>query len=118
MFLHLLSCFSKLYYSTILLSRVLSSSSNEPIGIFSYSRGFKKCFDAFYLSQEIQLRKPNSDIYNFVLDTHKLFPKECLFIDDTIENTETAKQLGIHIWNINPKTEDIIDLFNIRKELF
>ena len=81
-------------------------------------RRFKNCFDAFYLSQEIQIRKPNSDIYKYVLDTHNLIPEECLFVDDTFENTESAKQLKIHIWNINPKTEDIIDLFSTRKELF
>ena len=79
---------------------------------------FKNCFDAFYLSQEIHLRKPNTDIYSFVLDTHNLIPEECFFIDDTFENTESAKQLGIHIWNINPKREDIIELFSKRKELF
>ena len=30
-----------------------------------YNR-FKNCFDAFYFSQEIHLRKPNPDIYEFV----------------------------------------------------
>ena len=89
----------------------------ENMTLERYNR-FKNCFDAFYLSQEIHLRKPNSDIYNFVLDTHDLIPNECLFIDDTQENTETAKTLGIHSWNINPKTEDITDLFSLKKELF
>lgn len=79
---------------------------------------FQKCFEAFYLSQEIHFRKPNAAIYDFVLNTHHLKVEECIFIDDTSENTDTAKKLGIHIWNINPKTEDIINLFSIHKELF
>ena len=79
---------------------------------------FKNCFDAFYLSQEIHLRKPNSEIYNFVLDTHQINPKEILFIDDTKENTESAKKIGIHSWNIIPKKEDIVDLFILKKDLF
>ncbi len=79
---------------------------------------FKNCFDAFYFSQEIHLRKPNSDIYNFVLDKHKINPTESLFIDDTKENTDSAKKLGIHTWNIIPKKEDVVDLFNIKKNLF
>lgn len=79
---------------------------------------FKNCFDAFYFSQEIHLRKPNLDIYEFVLDTHTILPNESLFIDDTKENTESAKQLGIHTWNIIPKKEDIVDLFKIKKNLF
>jgi len=89
----------------------------ENMTIEMYKR-FQKCFDAFYLSQEINFRKPNSDIYEFVLNKHQLKAKECFFIDDTSENTETAKQLGIHTWNINPKTEDVINIFTIKKELF
>ncbi len=89
----------------------------ENMSLERYNR-FKNCFDAFYLSQEINFRKPNSDIYNFVLGRHNLIPNECLFIDDTHENTEKANILGIHTWNLNPKTEDIIDLFSIKKELF
>ncbi len=79
---------------------------------------FKTCFAAFYLSHEINLRKPDSNIYEFVLKTHKLNPEDCLFIDDTKENTEAACAMGIHIWNLNPSKEDIIDLFTIKKELF
>lgn len=107
-------------YQLILLSNTNDlhiKKVNESMGLSKFKR-FKKCFDNFYLSQEIHLRKPNSDIYNFVLNTHNLFPNECLFIDDTFENTKSAKQLGIHTWTINPKTEDIIDLFRTRKELF
>ncbi len=89
----------------------------ENMGLERYLR-FQKCFDAFYLSQEIHFRKPNIDIYEFVLNTHKLTPNDCLFIDDTKENTDTAKELGIYTWNINPATEDVINLFTIKKELF
>ena len=89
----------------------------ENMTLERYNR-FKNCFDAFYLSHEIHFRKPNFDIYEFVLNTHTLKPEECLFIDDTLENTESAKKMGIHTWNINPKTEDVINLFSIHKELF
>ena len=72
---------------------------------------FKKCFEKFYLSHEIHLRKPNQDIYNFVLNENKLLPQETFFIDDTKENTITANALGIKVWNINPTCEDVVDLF-------
>lgn len=74
---------------------------------------FKNCFDAFYFSQEIHLRKPNSDIFEFVLNTHKINPEECFFIDDTKENTESAKKLGIQTWNLIPGNEDVINLFKL-----
>jgi len=79
---------------------------------------FKSCFDAFYLSHEINLRKPNSDIFEFVLNKHQLKPEECLFIDDVLENTKAAETLGIHVWNLEPAREDVIDLFTTNKALF
>ena len=79
---------------------------------------FRSCFDAFYLSQEINLRKPEPSIYQYVLEKHDLKPEEILFIDDTKENTDAASTLGIHTWNIDPKTEDVTQLFEIKKELF
>jgi len=83
-----------------------------------YYETFKDCFDVFYLSHEIQLRKPNANIFEFVLSQNKLNPKECLFIDDNKDNIDTAIKLGINTWNIDPKTEDIIDLFKIENDLF
>lgn len=79
---------------------------------------FKNCFDVFYLSQEIHLRKPNADIFEFVLKENNLIANECLFIDDTKENTDTADRLGLHTWNIDETSEDVINLFKIKKELF
>ena len=73
---------------------------------------FKKCFEKFYLSHEIHLRKPNEGIYKFVLNTNRLVPEETFFIDDTEENTITASTLGIKVWNINPTCEDVVDLFS------
>lgn len=76
---------------------------------------FKSQFEQFYLSHEINLRKPNKDIYEFVLSENRLKPEETIFIDDTKENTDTAAQLGIHVWNIDPAKEDVVDLLS-RKE--
>jgi putative hydrolase of the HAD superfamily len=106
-------------YQLILLSNTNDLHIEKVIENMTLKRflRFKNCFDAFYLSQEIHLRKPNIDIYNFILDTHKINPKEILFIDDSKENTESAKKLGIHTWNIIPKKEDIVDLFFLKKDL-
>ncbi len=79
---------------------------------------FKDCFDKFYLSHEINLRKPDIDIYEFVLNENNLKADECLFIDDTKDNTDTASSLGIHVWNIDETKQDVVDLFTINSELF
>ncbi|WP_445738627.1 HAD family hydrolase [Mariniflexile sp.] len=79
---------------------------------------FKNCFDEFYLSHEINLRKPNRAIFDFVLNENKLIANECLFIDDNKDNCKTAAQLGIETWHINPETEDVSNLFKIKSGLF
>ncbi|GHA34788.1 haloacid dehalogenase [Salinimicrobium marinum] len=79
---------------------------------------FTNCFDEFYLSQEINMRKPEPSIYEYVLKKHDLKPEETLFIDDTKENTDAAAELGIKTWNIDPVKEDVTQLFEIKKELF
>ncbi|MFH6604212.1 HAD family hydrolase [Maribacter algicola] len=71
---------------------------------------FKNCFEKFYLSQEIGLRKPNADIFEFVLDENGLKTDETFFIDDSKENTDAAEKLGIRCWNLQVGEEDIVDL--------
>jgi len=71
---------------------------------------FKNCFEKFYLSQEIHLRKPNAEIFEFVLNENGLKAEETFFVDDTKENTDAAEKLGIHCWNLQVGKEDVIDL--------
>ena len=71
---------------------------------------FKSCFEKFYLSHEIHLRKPSQDIFEFVLQKNSLIAEETFFIDDTEEHTVTAKKLGIKTWNLIPGKEDVVDL--------
>ena len=71
---------------------------------------FKSCFEGFYLSHEIKMRKPNTEIYEYVLGQNALAPEETLFIDDTKENTDSAKKLGIRCWNLLVGEQDIIEL--------
>jgi putative hydrolase of the HAD superfamily len=76
---------------------------------------FKSCFEKFYLSHEIHLRKPNADIYEFVLSENQLKPDETFFIDDTKVNTDAASAIGIKTWNIDPRNEDITNLTSMIK---
>lgn len=105
-------------YKLILLSNTNEIHINWVKEKVSFYEEFKSCFDQFYLSHEINLRKPNEDIYQFVLKQNNLKAEECLFIDDTKDNTDTASKLGIHIWNIDETKENVIDLFSIKEDLF
>ena len=52
-------------------------------------------FDHCYLSYQMKLMKPSTDIFRAVLRNEKTFASECLFVDDGARNVATASQLGM-----------------------
>ena len=62
------------------------------------------------------MRKPDAEIYNFLMNNHELAAKHTLFVDDKKENTDAALALGLHVWNLQVGQEDVVDLFT-KKEL-
>lgn len=115
-FLKKLKAYSK--YKLILLSNTNDLHISYIKKNVSFYEEFKSCFDAFYLSHEINLVKPNHDIFEFVLNENKLAAKECLFIDDNKDNIDAANTLNFNTWHINPESEDVINLFESKKTLF
>lgn len=109
---------NKSKYKLILLSNTNALHIDYVKRNVAFYEDFKNCFDVFYLSHEINLSKPNQDIFEFVLTKNKLNADECLFIDDNEANCKTAKALGIHIWHIDPETEDVSNLFEVKSDLF
>ena len=63
-------------------------------------------FEHDYYSHLMGMRKPNKDIFEFVLNKHQLNPEETLFIDDSPQHLETAKQLGLHT-HLMLRSEDL-----------
>lgn len=57
---------------------------------------FDSYFKHAYYSHEIGLRKPNADIYEYVLNDAQLIAEETVFIEDTPHNLVNAKAVGIH----------------------
>lgn len=82
----------------------------QKTGITFYS-DFYKCFEKVYFSFEVGIRKPNPEIYNYLLKNHGLQAKQTLFIDDKKENTDAAAALGFQVWNLQVGKEDVVDLF-------
>ena len=105
-------------YKLILLSNTNELHINYIKENISFYNDFKNCFDAFYLSHEINLVKPNQDIFNFVLNENNIKAKNCLFIDDNEANINSANTMNINTWHINPENEDVVNLFETNKHLF
>jgi len=66
-------------------------------------------FDAVYYSHLIRLRKPDRDIYEYVLADAELLPGQSVFIDDLPENVQAAQAVGIP-GILKTPDEDILDL--------
>ncbi len=101
-------------YRLFLLSNTNALHITHVSKIMGFDRfnRFKSSFEQFYLSHEIQLRKPNPEIYQFVLDKNGLRADETFFVDDNKENIEGAKKMGIQCWNLEVGNEDIINLIS------
>jgi len=82
------------------------------LGNTFYNR-FIACFDKIYYTHEIHLRKPDKEIFEFVFTDANINPKESFFVDDTLENIQTAKDLGVKCWHIDPLNDEIILLEDI-----
>lgn len=83
----------------------------ETVGESFYS-DFYRCFEKVYFSFELGIRKPDEEIFNYIIKKHELSPKRTLFIDDKKENTDVASKLGIQVWNLQVGREDVVDLFD------
>jgi HAD superfamily hydrolase (TIGR01549 family) len=51
-------------------------------------------FDSVLFSSEVGFKKPSSNMFNLLLERIGEVPKNCLFIDDGIDNVNAAKDLG------------------------
>ena len=81
----------------------------EKMGSDSYDR-FKASFEKCYFSHEIYMRKPDSEIFEHILNEQNLDPAETMFIDDTSEHIKTAESLGLRVWHLQAGKEDIVEL--------
>ncbi len=58
-----------------------------------------------YVSAEINKIKPDAEFYNYILDDLNIKASDMLFLDDSAENIEGAKKVGISAIKINKDTD-------------
>lgn len=103
-----LLCEAKKHFRTFLLSNTNAihlpyyfGRIHEIYGTYGYTHLFEKAYYSF----ELGLRKPNADIFKFVIKDAGIMPEETVFIDDFIENIDTAKLLGFHTIHLKAPLE-------------
>lgn len=99
-------------YNVYLLSNTNSIHFTAFHKIFRDETGKENLDDYFikaYYSHKIHRRKPYPLTYQFVLDDAGIKADETLFIDDSINNIEGAKDAGLQVYHLlaNHKIEDI-----------
>ena len=67
-------------------------------------------FEKDYYSHLVKMRKPNADIFEFVIAENNLNPAETLFIDDSAQHIKTASSLGLntHLLTTEETLEDFM----------
>ncbi|MBN1381878.1 MAG: HAD family phosphatase [Deltaproteobacteria bacterium] len=74
----------------------LLSNYNEKAFEFIFKRNrFLHDVDGMILSYKVNLLKPAPEIFQCLLEQYDLLPEETVFIDDTANNVQAAKSLGI-----------------------
>lgn len=84
-------------YRLYLLSNTNSIHVKFFKALFSRQTGKASLDDYFvkaWYSNEISLRKPDPEIFSYIVEDGGLLAEETLFIDDTVANIETARKMG------------------------
>lgn len=88
-------------YRLLLLSNINERTWQYALSQFARA-GYRveQCFDDVFLSFEMGLAKPDVAIFSEVLRRAGIQAEDSLFLDDTRENIEAARSLGIESWLI------------------
>jgi len=71
------------------------SNMSLPNAEYLRQRAYFQRFEGVVISAEEKLIKPDEALFNRVLARYSLLAESILFIDDTLENIQTARQLGM-----------------------
>ena len=74
---------------------LLSNIGPKWIDDFIPRSELNEMFDEIVLSGEVMMTKPNPEIFEYTANKLSLRPDECLFIDDTMKNVESAQLVGM-----------------------
>lgn len=73
----------------------LSNISPELFEYLSHRHDLFEQFDGIVTSGVENVSKPGKRIFEILFERFKLNPQECLFIDDSADNTATAEEFGV-----------------------
>ncbi len=75
---------------------ILSNYSKRTFELTKEKLTFLKRVDGALFSWQVKLNKPEPEIYRTLLERYQLKPEECVFLDDSLDNVNAARNMGIH----------------------
>ena len=101
-------------YNLYLLSNTNELHWQVCTGKFSYrDRQVQDYFARIFLSFQMHLVKPDTEIFREVLNEAGLMAEETLFVDDSIANCQAAASLGINVLHYIPGNDLAVQLQKI-----
>lgn len=100
-------------YDLFLLSNTNEIHFNAFNRIFegSYEIPFDSLFKKDFYSHMLHMRKPDLEVFQYILDSQKLEKTELLFIDDSEQHVLAASQIGLNAIFLK-KGDDIIQVLS------
>ena len=92
---------------------ILSNAWNDLREVLTNQWKIADAFDSITISGEEGVKKPDPTIYKISLNKLSVAPAEAVFIDDFIENIQSAANLGIHTIHFTSPEKALTDLKNI-----
>lgn len=80
---------------------VLSNMQEHAWEYVEETYDFWPYFEGIVVSWEIKLIKPDPAIYEHITETYELRPEETVFVDDTLENIEAAREFGLEALHLH-----------------
>ena len=61
---------------------------------------FESTFEKIYYSSKMKMRKPDAEIFEYVLKEINLSANETLFVDDSEQHIKGAEKIGLHVFHL------------------
>ncbi len=98
-------------FKTIVLSNTNAIHLNYIERFMLNGTRLERHFHKAYYSHKLRMRKPELNIYSHVLKENNMIAEQTIFLDDSRENINAAKSLGIQTIHIT-HPDQVFDIFS------
>lgn len=99
-------------YQTLILSNTNAVHIrwlDEYLSRYHHIKSISQIVHKAYYSHEVGMRKPDPEIFNYIIRDRGLIPRHTYFFDDDPENIKSAQMLGIQSFHV-PNGNSILEV--------